>query len=704
MDHNLGLHFDILNPQTASIDEVKNLFSSGEEPRRILQAIVELCKIFKNTSGAQILSQSQIDPDTVEPIAQIGDLTGRESLFDIFVEGAVSGYLQIFKDSDTNLEDDETFVELAFLAGRALELLRNSENLQHYMDRVQVLHELNQVIATNVNLDRVVKSITRESAFRFAADITIVYLLNTEDKLLTPSGSYGFDSSILEPISEDDKGIIGQSLKTGGLLCIPRITKAISQQLGFAEELNLLSINLCSLEVRGETHGLLVAGFTNEIAMTEKERARFEEFAQAATVAIANARTQERIKNYSEKLEELVQSRTQDLEVQTQKAEAANQAKSQFLANMSHELRTPLTAIVGYSSVLSEGIFGAMNERQVDAMLAITRSSDHLKNLIDDVLNLARIESGKEAPEPKAVSLQELVQHSYKLILQNALNKGLTLAPVSIPNELKDLALWVDQKHIQQIMINILSNAVKYTPTGGKVWITFDLVSDKIKINVHDTGVGIPPSKINSLFERFERGEDTYSKSQEGTGIGLNLTKRLVELNGGIIGASSEIGSGSVFWVMIPVSAQSASSVIKEVRLQDLGTRLDGISAVVIDDNIDTCEVVQTILSSVGASVVIAHSVSSGIDCIKKGPPDIIITDLAMPGETGLSLVKQIRSGNKDISKIPIIVMSACAFPQDQQSVMDAGASSFLPKPFKPVEIVTEIRRITLEAALKGTQ
>ena len=145
------------------------------------------------------------------------------------------------------------------------------------------------------------------------------------------------------------------------------------------------------------------------LTISRQELSAFQEFCQGAGVAIANARNQERLSAYTDRLKDLVESRTRDLERQTKIAEEANQAKSQFLANMSHELRTPLTAIIGYSSVLKDGIFGSVNERQAEALVAISRSSEHLKNLIDDVLNLARVESGKENPEPKAIVVKDML-------------------------------------------------------------------------------------------------------------------------------------------------------------------------------------------------------------------------------------------------------------------------------------------------------
>ncbi len=433
--------------------------------------------------------------------------------------------------------------------------------------------------------------------------------------------------------------------------------------------------------------------------MTQNDLTRFEEFAQGAAVAIQNARIQERIQSYTERLEELVESRTAELAIQSSRAEEANRAKSQFLANMSHELRTPLTAIVGYSSVLADGVFGPLQPKQSDALNAIVRSSEHLKNLIDDVLNLARIESGKEEAKPTKVVLKDLLNQTHRLMMQTAIGKGVEISSFTLDPALQETVLFVDAKHIHQILINLMSNAVKYTPRGGKVWLSVESMGDKMKICVHDTGVGIPPHKLEKLFERFERGEDAYSRSQEGTGIGLNLTKNLVELNGGRIGVESKEGKGSVFWVMMPCASKD-QALLTQTDKQDTKVILDGLSTVVVDDNQDTREVIKHILTAAGASVRTAASVREGLALIADSQPDIVLTDLAIPGESGLVLIEHIRSMNGPASNLPIIVLSACAFQGDKEAAMSAGASLFIPKPFRPAEITTQVRQLTLKNAM----
>jgi len=712
-----------------SLSTIIRLIENGEEARRVYSAIVECAT---NTPGAKaaaiFLPCEKGGSQAQELVASFGDfvaesvsstqsapsqsaltsvattshksVSGSYNYFDIVCLGAPIGSLVVITTDLIESEANFKLTALAHHTGVVFERHRLSNTLQHFLDRLQVLNELNQLIASNVGLQRIVKSLARESAFRFAADISIAFLLNEEKSELEPKGGYGCSPNLIPKKVDLKNGILGQVMRVGGHLSVPHLSNFAHNGLEYLEQLGVKSVDVCCLEVRGEALGAIVIGFRRENSMTQNDLTRFEEFAQGAAVAIANARTQERIQAYTERLEELVESRTADLAVQTARAEEANRAKSQFLANMSHELRTPLTAIVGYSSVLADGVFGALLPKQSDALNAIVRSSEHLKNLIDDVLNLARIESGKEEAKPVRVILKDLLSQCHKLMMQTAIGKGVQLLALPGGEAVNNTHLFVDAKHVHQILINLMSNAVKYTPKGGKIWITVEVVGDKAKLCVHDTGVGIPPSKLAKLFERFERGEDTYSRSQEGTGIGLNLTRSLVELNGGRIGVESQEGKGSTFWILLPTAASDAPSTSK-IETSEAKVRLDGLSTVVIDDNQDTCEVLKQILTAAGANVRAARSVKEGLGFINESPPDIVLTDLAMPGESGLILIEHLRSQENAMSQIPIIVLSACAFQSDREAALAAGASMFIPKPFRPGEITQNVRQLTLSTAMQ---
>ncbi|NLF24818.1 MAG: response regulator [Deltaproteobacteria bacterium] len=706
------------------------MIEGGEESRRIYTEIVEAALKTADVTGCSLFLPCERSANAArEPVAEAGDTvpppkeefsdpssssTGSASppklksfdasgvhYFDVVCLGAPIGALGVTARVGLTMPQVQRLRALTHHAAVVFERQRLSHTLQHFLDRLEVLNELNQLIASNIGLQRIVKSLAKESAFRFAADIALTLLLNEERTLLEPKGGYGCTPDLLPVDMSLDHGLLGQVMRLGGHLSMSNLQNHANHGLEWMEGLGIKSVDACCLEVRGNPLGAILIGYRRSATISRNDLTRFEEFCQGAAVAIANARTQERIHSYTERLEELVQQRTADLAVQTSRAEEANRAKSQFLANMSHELRTPLTAIVGYSSVLMDGIFGEMNERQSDALSAVVRSSDHLKKLIDDVLNLARIESGKEEVHPERLQLKDLLQQSHKLIMQQAINKGVDLKPLNLSPEVLEAQIHADTKHSHQIVINLMSNAVKYTPRGGSVTLSADLIVDKVKISVTDTGVGLSPERMKKLFQRFERGEDAYSRKQEGTGIGLSLTRHLVELNGGRIGVESQLNQGSTFWVMLPLAPEFGKSPTETNETSQAPMRIDGLSALVVDDNNDTCEVLKHVLSAAGATVRTVHSVKSGIEMLNQELPDIVLTDLAIPGESGLKLIEHIRQSTGKLSTLPIMVLSACAFERDQSAALNAGASLFLPKPFKPAEVINAVRQLTLTSALQ---
>ncbi len=707
-----------------------SLIQNGEEAWGIFRAIVECAAATPHVRGAALYLPNESEDAALSIAASAGEfipdpapasdaersnrlaiqtatnlshhtVSGDYHSFDLVRLGAPVGTLTVLCDGELHDVAVEKLVTLAFHAATVFERHRLSSNVNHLSDRLQVLNELNQLIAGNAGLERVAKGLARESAFRFTADIAITFLLDESREALWTYGVYGSAPEQIPEHLSVSTGLLAQVMRIGGHLSATNFQKYPDHGVSFAEQLGLQSIDLCCLEVRGEPLGVILLGYRRDATMSASDLIRFEEFCQGAAVAVANARTQERLTAYTDRLVELVESRTADLAVQTARAEEANQAKSRFLANMSHELRTPLTAIVGYSSVLADGLFGPLNDKQRDALNAITRSSDHLKNLIDDVLNLARVESGKEEAEPRRIPVKDLLTHAFKMMQQTAVTKGVTLKPATIPEALQSAAVFADQKHLQQILINLMSNAVKYTPRGGTVGVSVDTVVDKVRFAITDTGVGIPPHKMQKLFERFERGEDTYSKEQEGTGIGLNLTRQLVELNGGRIGVESTVGQGSTFWVMMPLAEGAAGAAIQS-ETSTAPVRLDGLSMLVVDDNLDTCEVLKQILIAAGAEVRTAHTVREGLGAIDLAPPDIILTDLAIPGESGLKLIEHVRNAPGALASLPIIVLSACAFERDKESALHAGASLFMPKPFRPSDVVRTVRELTFSNALRN--
>jgi signal transduction histidine kinase len=245
-----------------------------------------------------------------------------------------------------------------------------------------------------------------------------------------------------------------------------------------------------------------------------------------------------------------IREKTVQLQAVNGQLELANKHKSEFLANMSHELRTPLNAIIGFSEVMIDQLFGELNEKQLEYQKDIHESGQHLLSLINDILDLSKIEAGKMELELATFHLPTAVSNAVTLVRERAQRHGITLG-VEIDPRLG--AFQADERKLKQVLLNLLSNAVKFTPDGGRVQVSAELDTDKVEIKVKDTGVGISPEDQASLFEEFKQLGKDSSRKAEGTGLGLALTKRLVELHGGQIVVQSVVGHGSTFRVTLPV-------------------------------------------------------------------------------------------------------------------------------------------------------
>ncbi len=627
--------------------------------------------------------------------------------------GESRGWIGFAVSSEPGADLEDCFRQTAHFASAALERQDMLSRIKHFAGKVEVLNELNKLVSSGANLDRISRTIAREAAFRFSADCTLALISSASGEMLEIKGSYGCPPRKIPESIAIEKTQFGRAFQFGGIISVPDLRVRQDYGLEFLEQYGITCVHCSTLETQGQKLGVIAIGYRQERQLGELEGSMLEEFARGAAVAVLNAKSQDKLNAYTEKLEELVAARTTDLAIQTARADEANRAKSEFVANMSHEIRTPLTAIIGYSSILTEGVFGTLTPQQHEALVSVSRAADHLRELIDDVLNVSKIEAGKEECSPAPVEVSALLPQIYKLMLQTAIGKGVQLVPLDLTEEQarpEKTKLWVDPRHIRQILINLMSNAVKYTPSGGSVTLSFEITGDKAKFSIKDTGVGISQAQQAKLFERYKRLDDAYSRQQVGTGIGLSLTKHLVEINGGAIGAESEVGKGSTFWILIPLldhsAAEQSAAVAQLANVHEkLTTRLDGLNVLIVDDNVATCDVLRALIQSVGGNPYVAQNVGEAKELAKSTSLDTVLLDLAMPGENGLDLISFVRKDcASPLNDVPIIVVSACVFDKDRAQAAERGASHFIAKPFRPAEVIEKIRELTAAAALDFTQ
>ena len=384
--------------------------------------------------------------------------------------------------------------------------------------------------------------------------------------------------------------------------------------------------------------------------------------------------------------------------------ERATRLKDEFLANMSHELRTPLNVILGMAEGLREEVFGMLNIEQRDALFAIEESGAHLLALINDILDLSKIEAGQLEMIYRPVDVKQLCRSSLTFVRQLAHKKEIDLS-LGLPNDLPEISL--DERRMRQVLINLLNNAVKFTHVGGRVSLDVLLLDDSVNPDSHfirfavsDTGIGIPADKLDAIFEPFVQIESALNRRYEGTGLGLGLVRRIVDLHGGNVAVRSEIGAGSQFVIDLPFSApfqrdlKSDDLLLTEAaRMRSNPRETNSPLVLVAEDNDANVKSLSSYLRAHGFRVLAAKEGGEAVDLTRLERPDVVLMDAQMPGMDGVSAIQKIRK-DEAVSNIPIILLTASPIEYDRSRCLAAGANEFFAKPVKLKQIVSTIQEL----------
>jgi PAS domain S-box-containing protein len=374
-------------------------------------------------------------------------------------------------------------------------------------------------------------------------------------------------------------------------------------------------------------------------------------------------------------------------------AREASRLKDEFLATLSHELRTPLNAIVGYVRMVQSGLM--TGEKQTRAMDAVSRNVTSLAQIVEDVLDVSRIVSGKLRLELQAVELPDVIRHAVETVRPAAETKGLRLETLVDPFA---APVSGDPDRLQQVLWNLLSNGVKFTPRGGTVQIRLERVDSHVEVSVSDTGIGMAADFLPFAFDRFRQADSSIGRAHGGLGIGLAITRHLVELHGGRISVTSDgPGKGSTFRVELPIrSVQGGSRLAPPLSstaaapLERLTVpELSGVRILAVDDDRDALALVREILETTGATVATADSGQQALEAMERATPDVLLADLGMPTMTGFELIDRVRrSDSAEIRKIPAAALTAYARSEDRTRALRSGFQMHLAKPIDPSELM----------------
>ncbi len=431
----------------------------------------------------------------------------------------------------------------------------------------------------------------------------------------------------------------------------------------------------------GETLGGLFFGHEDPGQFGTREEELVAGLAAQASITVDNARLVEELRR------------------RTAQAEEASRLKDEFLSTASHELRTPLNAILGWARMLRSGVLPPDNTpRAIDV---IERNARLQAQLVEDLLEISRINSGKVRLDVRAVSVSHVVEAALDAVGPAAAAKDIR---IETTNDIGDGMVMADADRLQQVTWNLLSNAVKFTPSGGRVSVHLRGDAGTVELGIADTGIGIAPEFMPYLFDRFRQGDTGHARQYGGLGLGLAISKQLIELHGGSISAESGgRNQGATFRVRLratPASSFWSDAAIAPTMQAAAAARfppeaLAGIHVLVVDDEVDARELVQSVLRVCGAQVTMAATAAEALEAMDRQLPDVVLSDIGLPGTSGYSLIREIRRRVADRGgRVPAAALTAYAQNDDRVQALRAGFDLHVPKPLDPSELVAVVQSL----------
>ncbi len=578
-----------------------------------------------------------------------------------------------------------------------------------------------QAISEEIELDKLLATLLNIVIANAGADKCIL-LLQTDDSLQSIARvKVGEQPQLINPVSLADSSDLATSVVAAVQLSLePVVLDHASKQPQFSSDFyiqqqQLLSVLCYPMVKQGKLIGVIyLENSLTTKAFTSDRLDLLKLLTAQAAILIENARLYAKQKESLTILEQRVEERTLQWKAAKESADQANQSKSVFLANMSHELRTPLNAILGLSEALLETVFGEMNARQQQSVQTIEKSGRHLLSLINDILEISKIEAGKLELELSVVAAHKLSNSSLSFVRQQARQKDICLSS-DCEADLADLLL--DERRIRQVLINLLSNAVKFTPAGGQVLLntylekvtTTELTTaattpDFLCFSITDSGVGIAPADLDKLFQPFVQIDNSLSRQSAGTGLGLTLVQQIANLHGGSVTVKSVVNQGSCFTLRLPYNQIATAPAPPSLPISEftknieknLATGLEYPKPLILlaEDNPANIETFVNYLESRGYQMILASNGQEAIDLYQSHAPDLILMDIQMPVVNGLEAIQHIRG---DYSNIPIIALTALAMPADRERCLQAGANEYLSKPVQLRKLAAIIQQLLAE-------
>jgi signal transduction histidine kinase/CheY-like chemotaxis protein len=594
------------------------------------------------------------------------DLGGFRTLLGVpmLVGRRVLGVITLWRDEVDPFDEQTISLVTTFAAQGAIaiqnvqlfrELEQRGRDLARSVDELRALGETSHAVSSSRDLDEMLTTIVTQAVRLSDTEGGSIFEFDQQTRAFEVRACVGTSDELLETLRAMKihlhETLVGRAAGGGQPLQAPDLD--LERPDAYTEALrrhgwrSLLAVPLMREE---EIVGALIVRRTVPGEFTQEICDLLETLASQSAVAIHNARV------------------FRELEVKTEQLEIASQHKSEFLASMSHELRTPLNAVIGFSDVLLERMFGELNERQDEYLRDIRSSGHHLLELINEILDLSKVEAGRMELDLGPVSLAEAIEHGLAMVRERAASHGISLE--------RDIAadvgiVWADGLKLRQVLLNLLTNAVKFTPDGGSVAIAARIAGDEVEVSVTDTGIGIAEAERERIFEAFQRGGRPARTGAEGTGLGLTLTRRIVELHGGRISMTSRPGEGSTFTFAIPVRTAPHALAGDVAEPAPAGT------VVVIEDDRRSADLLKLYLEGAGYAVAIAGDGVEGLELVHRVDPRAVILDVRLPRLDGWDVLARLKADPATAS-LPVVIVSVI---DERGRGFALGAAEYLVKP-----------------------
>jgi signal transduction histidine kinase/CheY-like chemotaxis protein len=595
----------------------------------------------------------------------------------LILEGEVVGALGLWRNEVSPFDEREMAILTAFAGQAAMaingvklvqELQKRRTELGRKVDELEALREVGEAVGSTLDLDQVLATIATHAVKLSGTDGGSIMEYDGAERRFLVRSVYRTPAEVVQRLQgvriDIDATLVGRAAKERHPIAVPDLGAVDLDphlQILFDDGWrSLVAVPMLredrivgSLIVRRK----LTGGFSEEVVDL------LETFASQSALALLNAQ-----------LFRALEERSAQLEV-------AGRHKSEFLASMSHELRTPLNAVLGFSEVLLERMFGDINEKQEDYLRDIHSSGKHLLELLNEILDLSKVEAGQMELEFTEVDVRAVLEYAASMLRERAAAHSVELR-VEVGSEV-GLAE-VDELRFKQVVLNLVSNAVKFTPDGGSVVVRAREVGIELQVSVEDTGVGIPETDRERIFESFQQGGRGASR-EEGTGLGLTLSRRIVELLGGRMWLESEVGRGSTFGFAFPVRRA-------RVAAPDVAPATGSTSIVVIEDDRPSLDLLTAYLSGMAIRVVTAREGHSGLQAVRREQPSAVLLDIRMPGIDGWEVLRALKADTQT-EHIPVVVVSIV----DERSRGAAlGAAGYLVKPVSRDDLLSALTAIGL--------